>query len=168
MGFNYINYMKKPSEFFNYINKPLSNENLNMLYSTNNIIFERSNLFQDFTLSLIDLVCETYMGDDITNDDEKIKHFDWCWEKTINSFLEEDVDFRDNGELYEYFINFVLETFYMTKPKTDMLHFNMLKLWSYLFGITIPKTRSDVDTFMEIYRLFDKSLIKPKKKVKKA
>lgn len=145
----------KSSEFFKYINKPLSKDSIKIFYSNNNVIYERTVIYQDFILSLIDLICQTYMGDDITDDDQKINHFDWCWNKTINSFKEEGIDFSDNGELYEYFLNFMIETFYMAKRKSDKLHFNLLKLWSYLFGYTIPKTQSDMDSFIEVYQLFD-------------
>ena len=153
----------KPSDFLNYINKPLDKENISNLYLTNNVIYERSIIYQDFVLSLIDLVCETYMGDDITNDDEKLNHFDWCWNKTINNFKEEGIDFSGDNNLYEYFLNFMLETFYLSKKKSNALHFNLLKLWSYLFGFTVSKTRSDVDSFIEVYQLFDNSIKNRKK-----
>lgn len=158
----------KPSEFLNYINKPLSKENMSTLYLTNNVIYERTVIYQDFILSLIDLVCETYMGDEITDDDQKINHFDWCWNMTLANFIGEGIDFSGNDELYEYFLNFMLETFYLAKLKSDKLHFNLLKLWSYLFGITSPKTRADIDSFLEVYELFDKSIKNPKKSVIKA
>ena len=62
----------------------------------------------------------------------------------------------------------MIETFYMAKRKSNKLHFNLLKMWSYLFGFTIPKTRADIDSFIEVYQLFEKSIKKPKKNAKKA
>lgn len=153
----------KSSEFLNYINKPLSEGVINQLYSNNNIMFERSQIYQDFILSLISLVCSTYMGDDITNENQKIAHFNWCWNKTVNNFGKEGIDFSGNVELYEYFLNFMIETFYTAKRKSDKLHLNLLKLWSYLFEIATPKTHSDIDSFVEVYGLFDASIKNMKK-----
>jgi len=154
----------RPLDFLNYVNKPLNMENISLLLGDNNIIFERSVIYRDFILSLIDLVCETYMGDDITSDDEKINHFDWCWNKTLQNFKEEGIDFSRDDNLYEYFLNFMLETFYLSRKKSEKLHLNLLMLWSYIFGYTTPKSRSDIDSFIEVYKLFDKSLIKLQKK----
>ena len=117
----------KSSEFLNYINKPLDKENLSNLYSDNNIIYERSLIYQDFILSLIDLICETYMGYEITNEENKIKHFDCCWDKTIKNFNEENIHFTEKNGIYDYFFNFMFETFYLSKNKNDKLHFNLLK-----------------------------------------
>lgn len=155
--------INKPSEFLNYLSKPLAKGNINSLYTNNNIIFERVQIYQDFTLSLIDLICQTYMGDDITDNTQKIKHFNWCWNQTIKSFKEENIDFSRNQELYEYFFNFIIETFYLAERKSDKLHLNLLKLWSHIFGFTQSKTHSDIDSLIEVYQLFDKSIKKTKK-----
>lgn len=153
----------KSSDFLNYINKPLGKDNINRLYARNNVIYERSIVYQDFILSLIDLIFETYLGDDITDDDQKIKHFDWCWNKTIENFRLEGINLYPNGDLYEYFVNFMIETFYIAKVKSDITQINILKLWGYLFDYTTQKSRSDVDTFIEVYQLFDDSIKKMQK-----
>jgi len=156
----------KPSEYLNEINKPLNRGDKYLLYLglDKNIIYERCILYQDFTLSLIDLICQTYLGDDITNDDDKIKHFDWCWNKTAENFKYTGIDFGANLNLYEYFSSFAIETFYGAKLKTDKLHYNLLKLWNFLFDLTIIKSKADIDSFLIIYKIFDESLKKPKKK----
>ena len=158
-------------DFINWISKPVPEEELKIWFSVNNIVYERSELYKDFCVALMTLINDTYFGDKDgkfeteveMSDEDNMKHFDWCWNKTIENFKEEGIDFSGNNNLYEYFLNFMLETFYLSKKKSDKLHFNLLKLWSYLFGYTIPKSRSDVDSFIEVYKLFDKSLKKPEK-----
>jgi len=153
----------KSGEFLDYIKKPLSKESVDSLFILNNIIYERSVIYKDFILSLVDLVCKTYMGDEITDEESKVKHFDWCWDRTVNAFALEGVDFSDNKELYDYFQNFMAETFYIAKLKNESQHFNLLKLWTYLFGYSNTKTQADVDSFLEVYKLFDISLKKKSK-----
>lgn len=155
----------KPSEYLDEINKPLNREKNHLFYFglDKTLIYERCILYQDFTLSLIDLICQTYLGDDVTNDDNKIKHFDWCWNKTVDNFKYTGIDFGSNLNLYEYFFNFAVETFYTAKLKTDKLHYNLLKLWNFLFDLGVVKNKADIDSFFIVYKLFDESLKNTKK-----
>lgn len=128
-------------------------------------MFEKCDLYLDFVLSLSDLIFDTYMGDKITKGDDRIQHFKWCWDRTVKNFEVEGIYFGDNQELYDYFSNFMVEVFYSADNKlTDinMTH-NISKLWKYIFNYRVVKTRSDVDTFIEVYKMFEKSLKNGKK-----
>jgi hypothetical protein len=58
-----------------------------------------------------------------------------------------------------YFLEYMLEVFYSSEKKlidyTDKIS---LKLWCEIFDYDKLKTNSDMDTFIEIYKIFDKSL----------
>jgi hypothetical protein len=147
-------------EFINYISTPLSDDSITMLYTTNNIKFDRVNLYFDFIVSFFEILFDTYMGDDITDKDEQHNHFKWCWLKNIDNFELEGIKFYDNGELMSYFNEFTKEVFYNLDGKDYNPHIknNIITLWKHIFNYNGPKTRADVDSFVELYIIFDKSL----------
>lgn len=154
--------IKKTQEFLSYIKTPLSQNSLNVLYSANNIKFERCQLFSDFVQSLMCKVMDTYMGDSFTKPEQRIEHFKWCWNSIISDFNNEGIHFGESSELYDYFEQFMVDSFYMVNDKgyiSDTKD-NLIKLWKYILSYTTNKTRSDVDTFIEIYKIFEKALNK--------
>jgi len=51
-------------------------------------------------------------------------------------------------------------SFYESTDKVDMevVKFRLNKVWKYILSYTTNKTRSDVDTFLEVYKIFEKTL----------
>lgn len=147
-------------EFLSYIKTPLSKSSLNVLYSANNIKFERCQLFGDFIESLIVKIVDTYMGDDITKPSQRVKHFKWCWDKTIEEFQMEGINFKSNHEIYNYFKGFMVDSYYSTNDKGDVegSKINLTKIWKYIFDYNTNKTRSDVEIFIDVYKMFEKTL----------
>jgi len=145
--------------FLAYINNPMSKESVNMLFSSNNIKFEKCGLYSDFVQSLLMIAFDTYMGDDVTDQEEQISHFKWCWDKNVSNFSKEGILF-ENPKLYNYFLEFMLEVFYSFKEKKrfDYTDRGILKIWSDIFDYDKTKTNADVDTLIEIYTIFEKSL----------
>lgn len=147
------------TNFLAYINNPMSKESVTVLFAANNIKFEKCELYGDFVQSLLMCVFDTYLGDDITNYDSQLIHFKWCWDKTVANFLKEGIEI-ENPKLYNYFLEFTQEVFYSYKEKKpfDYTDKGILKIWSEIFDFTKTKTNSDVDTLIEIYTIFEKSL----------
>jgi hypothetical protein len=108
------------------------------------------------------LVFDTYLGDVITTEKQQIEHFNWCWDKNISNFKEEGIEFKSINELQSYFKEFMVEVFYAIEDKDDKpyINENLISLWEYIFDYKKPKSRSDIDSFIEIYNIFDKSLKK--------
>ncbi len=50
--------------FFDWLAKPMSQEDVTSWYLANNITPELTELFRDFCISLLELLKETYLGDD--------------------------------------------------------------------------------------------------------
>ena len=84
--------------FYSWMMKPVNREDVEIWFNINNMIYEKRQLFSDFTFSLYDIIKSTYLGDDITNPSEtkiilsqkeKENHFEWCWNKTIENFSKE-------------------------------------------------------------------------------
>jgi hypothetical protein len=136
----------------------MSKETIQMVYTKNNIIFQKCELFNDFVKSLLLTVFDTYMGDDVTDQKEQLNHFNWCWDKNIDGFKNEGFIF-DNPNLYNYFLEFSFEVFYSNKDKSKKdLEINVLKIWDDLFKYDKSKTNSDIDSLVEIYNLMDNTL----------
>ena len=150
--------LKKEYEFLDYINTPLTRESIKLIYNSNNIVYERVELYSDFIQSLMDLMFTTYLGDDRTDEDQQLNHFEWCWNKTIDNFKKEGIDFKRNVLGKNYFSNFMIDEFYLVSDKNKQLNRKLTKLWLYIFDYRIVKVRLDVDTFISLYRMFDKSL----------
>lgn len=146
------------NSFLGYINNPMSKEDMMLFYKENNIKYEKCELYSDFALSLIITIFDTYMGDDVTNSDDQFKHFEWAWQKTIQKFVEEGLDFETNI-LYEYFLEFMLEVYYQITNKNELgVDKKICKLWMDIFDYNKIKTNSDIDALTEIYTIFEKSL----------
>jgi len=142
------------SKYIKHMSRPLSLLQIELIYTSNNIVYERSDLYSDFTLTLDDLIDSTYLGHDMMNEQERLIHFNWCWDKTCTLLNGDVIKFNENNEVYVYFLDLYFETFY-TPSST---HYNEVKIyWNYLFNYNIVKTRSDIDRFVNLYKHFDKS-----------
>ena len=87
--------------FFNYLTKTIPPEDVLKWLEANNIIYEKLELFSDFSQSLHLLIKNTYLGETnlpndtkITlSDDDNEKHFDWCWKKLLDNFHKEGIKY---------------------------------------------------------------------------
>jgi len=149
--------------FFNYISKPLLPEDVDVWFRVNNIIPEKLELYSDFTHSLNNLILETYLGETDNNETKIVltetddrNHFEWCWDRVLTNFDQENIKFNKRGDHYEYFDSFFDETFYHQKDvkiKTSIGYF-----FTDLFNNKKAFTKSDLDMITTIYKLLDKQL----------
>lgn len=156
--------------FFNYITKPISPDDVEIWFKMNNIYPEKMELFSDFVHSLNYLIRETYLGEydensketkiNLTSEDNK-KHFKWCWDKTIDNFEKENLFFDKVGEHYEYFESFFSEIFYEQKDK--LVRDSIETFFNELFDNKKTYTKSDLDMIQSIYKSLDKTLSIKKK-----
>ena len=152
--------------FFNYLTKPISPEDVLVWFEANNIIFEKLELFSDFSMSLYELIQKTYLGEtDVPNDtkitlseDDNQKHFDWCWNKTLENFDKEGITFSKKGEHYEYFKSFFFEIFY--NQKETHIRESVGQFFDELFDLEKSFTKSDLDMVSTIYKNMDKNIKK--------
>lgn len=153
--------------FFNYITKPLSPEDVDIWFRANNIILEKLELFSDFSHSLNYLIVDTYLGESSVPNETKItlssedktKHFDWCWNKVIINFEKEGINFETEGEHYEYFKTFFEDIFY-NQPE-DKIRNSIGNFFNDLFDRDKPFTKSDLDMVATIYKILDRNIKNP-------
>ena len=152
--------------FFNYLTRPVSGDDVDTWFRANNILPEKMELFSDFSISLYGLMVTTYLGMDndanetkinITDDDNE-NHFQWCWNKTIENFKRENINFEISGEHYTYYLNFFKDVFY--NEKQVQMKESIGEFFKELFDVNIPFTKSDLDMILGIYRLMEKGLKK--------
>jgi len=162
--------MSKSFEFFKYIKTPLSEGSIMMLYQNNGVLYEKTRLFGDVVLSFFAHAFDTYMGDDIKSEkftlaEQRFNHFNWCWNKTMEDFSKEGIHFHNDTELREYFSSFMFEVYYTAPDKSlnSPIVLRINDLWGKLFDYKGVKTHSDVDSFLEIYGLFNGALKSHKK-----
>lgn len=142
-------------DLLNYIKKPMSKESILVLYTLHKVKYERCEVYSDFVQSLIGLIFDTYLGDDITSPSDQKNHFKWCWNKTVDKFKEEGIHI-DNPKLYKYFFDFMYQVFYTVPKSVDQKYNqNILNLWKYILDYNNNKSKSDLDTLIEVYKLFE-------------
>ena len=151
--------------FFDWLAKPMDKEDINAWYLANNITPELTELFRDFCFSFLNLLKDTYFGDDFSDNKEtkvgmtseqKKEHFRWCWNKTIKNFNKESIDFRFNDSDSEFFESFFFEVFYNQpdqKVKEQIENF-----FNQIFDRGMKKTKSDIEIFTDIYKVLERSL----------
>lgn len=150
--------------FFNYITKPVPQEDVDIWFRVNNILPEKMELFMDFCHSLNMLIFDTYLGEDKNRnetkisltDDDKIKHFEWCFNRTIDNFIKEGIKFNKKGEHFEYFKTFFIDVFY--NQKEEKIKQLIKSFFLELFDINTPFSKSDLDIVSLIYKNLDKNM----------
>ena len=97
------------------------------------------------------------MGDDLMSEEDQKKHFNWCWDSVLSDFKLEFIFFNKRGMLYEFFSYLILESFYKEMDKSEK---NVEKtLYSIInsFNYKKIKTKSEIDNFLDLYKIFNKS-----------
>ena len=126
-------------------------------YSGNNIIREKVELYHDFLLSLLILIDETYLGSDvIKTTEDKINHFIWCFNKVTDNFEQERIHFVVKGSHYEYLWALFYTNYYLNENdnKMEVLTVYLKRLFTY----NNIKTPSELDIFINLYKIFDLNL----------
>lgn len=151
--------------FFDWLAKPMDQEDIDAWYLANNIIPEYTELFRDFCMGFIKLLKETYLGDDdlissqtrvVMSEKQKKEHFKWCWNRVINNFNKENINFIFVDEDYYFFESFFYDVFY--KQEDSKMKESMDNFFSQLFDDKYKKAKSDIEVFTDIYKAFERSL----------
>jgi hypothetical protein len=150
--------------FFDWLAKPMNQEDIDAWYLANNITPEYTELFRDFCISFLNLLNDTYLGDNFNNSDTKVvmneeqnrKHFKWCWNKTIYNFDKEEINFVFDEKDYEFFENFFYEIFY--NQDNEKIKKSIDNFFVELFDNNRKKTKSDIELFTDIYKTLERSL----------
>jgi hypothetical protein len=155
--------MNSMDNFFNYISKPISKDDIDTWFKINNILPEKLELYYDFSFSLYNLIKGTFLGENEnfeTNinmtEEDVINHFKWCWNKTIENFKKESIIFTNDGDHYKYFLSFFTDIFYNQNDKK--IKDSIGDFFDDIFNIEKTFTQSDLDIMLNIYKSLDNNL----------
>ena len=122
------------------------------------IIKDRVELYKDFAINLLHYIYKYYLDKESLNNDEDIhNHYVWCYNKVCDEFLEEDINFKNNDELKEYFFAYYYHQFYKNDTSEESLKYHE-KFWRNIFEIKTQKNKNIIKILAEIYQIFDKSI----------
>lgn len=134
-------------------------EQINIWYRAHNIIREKSELYYDFLSSILDLIDETYLGSDVlVSDNDIINHYYWCFSKIINNFDQEGIHFTNKTNQYEYLWILLYRGYY--KSVIEQKYIILSEYFKELFTFNKVKTPIELESFIEIYKMFDQNLKK--------
>lgn len=142
----------------------MSPEDVEVWFRVNNVIPEKLELYSDFSHSLNSLILQTYLGQNtisnetkiILSDKDNLNHFDWCWNKTIENFKKENINFHLKGGHYDYFESFFDEIFY--HQKEEKVRLSVGEFFTDLFNLEKTFTKSDLEMILMIYKVLNNSL----------
>ena len=151
--------------FFNYITKHLDSEEVDVWFKVNNIVPENLELYYDLSHTLYLLIKSTYLGNSNSILETKVemssldntKHFNWCWNKTIENFTKENITFKLEGDHYDYLFSLFNEIYY-SQNKEDVRE-SIHIFFNDLFDRVKPFTQVDLDIIYSIYKTLDKNLV---------
>lgn len=135
----------------------MEQKDISLILKINGVTVERSNLLLDFVESILKKIIKTYLGDNLMTNEDKKKHFDWCWLSVLKDFSKENIFFNKKGILYDYFFSFFNEIFYLDKNKEEKSFEKTLYFIINSFNYKKLKTKSEIDMFLDLYKIFNKS-----------
>jgi hypothetical protein len=115
--------------------------------------------YGEFIGCLIQRCFDTYLGDDVTDMEGRLNHFNWCWNKTVSDFRLQNIYLGLGIDVKLYFKNFMFEIFYNVENKEySVNHLKTQLFWRRIFDISAPKTKADIECMLSVYKLFDDSI----------
>ncbi|MFM7018527.1 hypothetical protein [Flavobacterium sp.] len=151
--------MENGESYLEFITSENYKQQIDIWYKAYNISREKTELFYDFIVSLYELIDNTYLGSDVINTEEDQRnHFNWCWDKTIDSYNKEKIFIKERDSAYQYFWNFFSEAYYYMQHTDTAIRIN--DYFKILFSFKHRKSRSELDMLTEIYKLLEQNLKK--------
>lgn len=163
-------------DFYNYIRKPLDENEVKTYFLVNNIKKDVVKLINDFIYSLLDNIHSTYLGKEYINTLEEINnHFNWCFNKVIEDFKKEGFDFSKNQQISKYFYDYAIVSVYQrfeisdgVSKENDDIKYDELPIednwsnntWNKVFTYNYKKTESDLDIMLDLCKMFDECIVR--------
>lgn len=148
---------KVTADLFKYLTTTVNITQKEVMFRSNNIIPQYVSIFHDFSVILLNNIHNTYLGDDVIENDEEIHgHYSWCFNKTVELFKEEDLTFKKDSTLFDYLYLFFYETYYHTSDVREMRHYK--SFFDDLFNLNKLMTMADVEMLIDYYSMFRESI----------
>ena len=154
--------MASMENFFNWMSKPIPQDEVVIWFNVHNMNYERIELYGDIFKSLNYIIIDTYMGEDTSetkislSQEDKESHFEWCWNKVLEDFRRENIIIKHGGEHKEYFKSFFFDTFYNQSERN--VKDSIPNFLVEVFDVEKPFSKSDLDILTELYKLMEKNI----------
>ena len=154
--------MNSMENFFNWMSKPITQDEVIIWFNVHNMNYERIELYGDIFKSLNYIIIDTYMGEETSetkislSQEDKESHFEWCWNKMIEDFKKENIIIKHGGKHKEYFRSFFFDTFYNQSEKN--IKESISNFLVEIFDVEKPFSKSDLDILTELYKLMEKNI----------
>lgn len=147
---------KKYNKLLVNITENLKSHEIVREYKNNNINKVRLETYRDFIINLCNYIGDTFLGHEyIKTSKNKRDHFKWAFDKVCDDFSQEGLDFKNNYELFDYFFEYFLATFY-DNDIDDILF--LIDYWEETLEFSFDKTRADIEGMIEVYKIFEISM----------
>ena len=127
---------------------------------------DRTEIYRDFTLNLLYYIDNYYIDRETLSEDQDIlNHYNWCFRNVCDEFLLEGLDFTENKELNEYFFSYYYYQYYkidVEKNPHDTSLSYYENFWNMIFSVDKIKNKNILKIFFELYSIYDKSITKCK------
>jgi hypothetical protein len=125
------------------------------------IIKDRVEIYKDFALNLLYYIYHYYIDKETLSENQDIlNHYSWCYNKVCDEFLKEGLDFTKNEELKQYYYAYYYHQFYKIKENsnhdTSLAYYE--KFWKSIFEIDKQKNKNIINILIEVYTIYDKSI----------
>ncbi|MFW6272275.1 MAG: hypothetical protein ACOC2U_00660 [bacterium] len=128
------------------------------------VVKDRLNIYEDFTINLLYYINRYYLDSKTLNNDEDINnHFNFCYNKTCDDFLDEEIDFSNNDELREYFATYYYNQVYKYDDEINIK--SLESFWRSIFDVDNITEKNIMNVFVELYLIFDVSIEEKKNEV---
>ena len=128
-------------------------------YKNIKMIKDRLKLFLDFTTTLLMIIENYYLDQTTLGSDRDIKnHFNFCYNKVCESFVNEEINFMDNLELRRFFYDYYYDNLYTSPLYTDTIYKGFSIFWLRIFRIENNKTQSTLEFLIELYEIFNETI----------
>ena len=128
------------------------------------IIRDRVELYYDFSYNLLHYIYKYYLDKETLSEDNDIKnHFMFCYKKTCDDFLKENIDFTNNEELIQYYYMFYYHQFYKSSKEHIPISY-FIKFWNDIFTVDKLRNKKNLNLLVELYSKFDISITNIKEK----
>ena len=157
--------MSSMENFFNWMSKPIPNDEVVIWFNVHNMLYERIELYGDIFKSLNHTIVDTYMGEPVgtsvetkitLTQEDKESHFEWCWNRVLEYFNKENIKIKPTGDHKDYFKSFYMDTFYNQSEKS--VRDSISVFLNEIFDISKTFTKSDLDMMTEMYKLLEKNI----------
>lgn len=148
--------------FFNWMSKTIPTDEVLIWFNVHNMSYERIELYGDIFKSLNHIISDTYMGEEegetkiFLSQEDKINHFEWCWNKLVSNFKKENIFIKESGDHKDYFKEFFLDSFYNQNQMNVKL--SIPQFIDDVFDLDKNFSKSDLDILTELYKLIEKNL----------